>query len=69
MRRRDFIKAIGATVAWPLTARAQQKRVHQIGVLTPFNENDPGSASFLAAFARAGLDRGSFTFASLVSRA
>ena len=50
MRRREFITLVGGAVAGrPLTAHAQQKRVHQIGVLTPFSENDPGATSFLAA--------------------
>ena len=33
MRRRDFIKAITAPVAWPLTARAQQQMMPTIGYL------------------------------------
>jgi len=50
MRRREFITLVGGAVAGrPLTAHAQQKRVHQIGVLTPFSGNDPGATSFLAA--------------------
>jgi hypothetical protein len=37
MRRRDFVVAIGgATLAWPLAARAQQpEKVRKIGYLTP----------------------------------
>ena len=59
MKRRDFITLIGsAAAAWPLMAHAQQKRVHQIGILTPFKESDPGSATFIAAFVRALGDLG-----------
>jgi hypothetical protein len=42
MRRRQFITGLGSTVAWPVVARAQQgERVRRIGVLVPFDENDP----------------------------
>src|SRR5689334_283305 len=36
MRRREFIKLIGGSVAtaWPLAAGAQQKRTHRIGILS-----------------------------------
>src|SRR3984893_950626 len=53
MRRRDFIKVIGSTVAWPLAARAQQpERMRRIGVLVSFSRDDPDGQARLAAFAK-----------------
>jgi putative ABC transport system substrate-binding protein len=52
MRRREFITLLGgATIAWPLVARAQKAgSVRRIGVLIGFSESDSSVQSWLAAF-------------------
>jgi putative tryptophan/tyrosine transport system substrate-binding protein len=56
MRRREFITlASSAAIAWPLTARAQQRdRVRRIAVMMNNAEDDPEGGSRAAAF-RQGL--------------
>src|SRR4051812_13424399 len=52
MRRREIIKALIATAASPLTARAQQplERKRRIGVLMPFAPDDPEGQDRVVAF-------------------
>jgi len=56
VKRRDFIAGVAA---WPLVARAQQgDRVRRIGVLMPFDENDPEGKRRVSAFTQALSDLG-----------
>ena len=59
MRRRDFIIAGGATVAWPLLARAQQPgRVYRLGSLHTSQRTAPYHLAFYETLREQGFIEG-----------
>jgi hypothetical protein len=51
MRPREFIAGVSSTVAWPLTASAQQtSRARRVAVLIPYPRNDKDSQIQYSAF-------------------
>jgi len=59
MNRREIIAGLGSAAGWSVVARAQQgDRVRRIGVLVPFDENEPVMTPRLSAFTQALADLG-----------
>ena len=56
---RKFVVALAGAASWPLTAQAQQgDRIRRIGVLMPFDENDPEGKPRISGFTQALADLG-----------
>jgi len=59
MRRREFIAGFGSAAVWPVVTRAQEgDPVRRIGVLVPYDENDPVAKARVSAFTQALADLG-----------
>jgi putative ABC transport system substrate-binding protein len=59
MRRRDFITLVGCAVACPLAARAQQSELtRRLGVLMPFQAQDPFGRQIVSALREGLKERG-----------
>jgi putative ABC transport system substrate-binding protein len=59
MKRREFVAGLSIAAAWPRAARAQEgEHLRRIGVLLPFDENDPEPKRRVSAFTHALADLG-----------
>jgi putative tryptophan/tyrosine transport system substrate-binding protein len=59
MRRREFIALMGASVAWPFAAMAQEAgRTYRLGCLLPRTRDAPVNVAFFDEFRRRGFIEG-----------
>ena len=62
MNRREIIAGLGGAVALPVVARPQKSdRVRRIGVLMPWDENDPVLRTWVSAFTQGAVCRSAST--------
>jgi putative ABC transport system substrate-binding protein len=67
MKRREFITLLGGAAAWPLAARAQQTKVHRVGLIlstspvasmSGANPSNPAARAFVHALRSLGYEEG-----------
>ena len=59
MNRREFVAGLGGAAVWPLTAWAQQTDgIRRVGVLWPFDDDDPDGQAEMAALRRGLAEHG-----------
>jgi putative tryptophan/tyrosine transport system substrate-binding protein len=59
MKRREFIAGLGGAAIWPLAVRAQQgEPMRRVGVLMPFDNDDPDGQTEMAVLRHGLAERG-----------
>jgi putative tryptophan/tyrosine transport system substrate-binding protein len=58
MRRREFIALVGGATAWPLAARAQERRIYRLGFLVPPPRTAPAITAFFDELRQNGFAEG-----------